>query len=624
MNTNSPKNSRTRKLSGLRKFIFWLILACMPVLFFAILELLVRLVGLGMEYPLFIPVEKQVGYLQPNPDVIKRYFSRPELAPQVSPDTLYFLAEKPADSVRIVILGESTAAGFPYGRFGSPAGMLAQRLKPLYPEKNIEIISVAMAAINTYTLRDFSDEVVAIKPDVVLIYAGHNEYLGVMGVGSALAARDSRWKTLTYIALRHSHLFQLFDSAIAELGKINAPPKQVNERTLMATVAADKNIAINSPQYQQGLRQFEENMRDIIVKYRAARVPVVLGTLACNERDQKPFSSENRDAQQLQSMLQVAADFAAAGINTEAEKHLLAAINAYPNSADAHFALGKIYTDVNNKEAAQKQFLLAKDLDLLRFRAPEAINNIILNLANEQGVFLADSQQLLRSQSPKNTIGSELMLEHLHPNSDGYFWLTEAFFQALLNNKILPESSFNLTPDQAMQWKPVSPIDDIYAAWTIAKLTADFPFTQTSKVFEMGDLNTPEKQLAAARYLGKSSWLDTTQKAFEYYQEQKNGHAAFIVIGQLSDALPMNDSLTKTAAKIAMDLQLTQLVLFYTERGLRINSSDQELLMLKAHALFIVKRFVDSKRILQQVIKLNPQHPMASEFLKESWATSLQ
>jgi tetratricopeptide (TPR) repeat protein len=263
-------------------------------------------------------------------------------------------------------------------------------------------------------------------------------------------------------------------------------------------------------------------------------------------------------------------------------------------------------------------------LDLLRFRAPEAINKIIHKLSALHGVYLADAQQLLRTQSPSNIIGSELMLEHLHPNSDGYFWLTEAFFQALLNNKILPESNFSLSAEQAINWKPVTEIDETYAHWTIAKLTSNYPFTQTSKKFVLGDLNTPEKQLAAARYLGKSSWLDATQKAFEYYQQQKNSHASLIVIGQLSDALPMNASVAKAAAKIAMDMQLTQLVLFYAERGLRIIPDDQELLMLKAHTLFLSKRYADSKHVLQNVLKLNPQHPMAGEFLKESWATALE
>lgn len=616
MNTSNPNR--------IKRFIFWLILALVPIFFFAILELAVRLLGLGADYPLFIPVEKQAGYLQPNPNVIKRYFSRPELAPQVSPDTLYFLAEKPAGSMRIVIVGESTAAGFPYGRFGSPAGMLAQRLKPLYPEKNIEIINVAMAAINTYTLRDFSKEVLAIKPDVVLIYTGHNEYLGVMGVGSALAARDSRWQTLSYIALRHSHLFQLFDSAIAGFRIGNAHPDAVNERTLMARVAADKNIPMGSQEYHQGLRQFEENMRDILAVYRGAGVPVVLGTLASNERDQAPFSSQDRGDQKLESLLKVAKDFADAGVKTEAETRLLETLKLYPLSADAHFSLAKIYSALGKKEPALASFLTAKDLDLLRFRAPESINKIIVNLSSQEGIYLADVQQILRAQSPDNAIGSEVMLEHLHPNSDGYFWLTEAFFQALTRNKILPESSFSLSAEQAINWKPVTEIDETYARWTVAKLTSDYPFTQMPKKFELGEINSPEKQLAEARYLGKNSWLDVTQKAFEYYQQQKNGHAALIAVGQLSDALPMNDSAAKTAAKVAMDMQLTQLVLFYTERGLRIKPDDQELLMLKAHGLFLSKRYADSKHTLQEVIKLNPQHPMAGEFLKESWATSLE
>ncbi len=616
MNSSNPK--------AIRKFVFWLILALIPVIFFAILELAVRLLGLGSDYPLFIPVEKQTGYLQPNPDVIKRYFSRPELAPQVSSDTLYFLAKKPADSFRIVIMGESSAAGFPYGRFGSPSGMLEQRLKPLYPEKNIEIINVAMAAINSYTLRDFAQEVAEIKPDVVLIYAGHNEYLGVMGVGSSLAARDSRWKTLTYIALRKSHLFQLFDAAIVGLRMEGAPEKPANERTLMARVAADKNIPIRSPIYQQGLRQFEDNMGDIIALFYAKNIPVVLGTLASNERDQAPFSSQARGDQKLESLLKIARDFANAGVNAESEKRYLSAVSSYPLSAGAHFELAKIYSKTGNKPEALKHYLLAKDLDLLRFRAPEDINKIIVNLSSRQGVFLADVQQGLRSETSENSIGSEFMLEHLHPNADGYFWLAEAYFQTLLNNKLLPKPDFELTAEQAINWKPITKVDEVYAHWTVAKLTSDYPFTQTPKPFAIGELDSPEKQLAAARYLGKSSWLEVTQKAFEYYQEEKDWHAALIAVGQLSDALPMNAGAAKIAAQIAMDLNLTQLVLFYSERGLRMQADDQELLMLKAHALFMAKRFADSKHILQQVIKLNPQHSMASEFLKEPWATSLE
>ena len=96
-----------------------------------ILEGGLRVVGIGQHQPLFIPVNNHPDYLQPNPDVIQRYFASPKLAPNVAIDTQFFLAQKSDDTLRIVVMGGSTAAGFPYGRFGSPAGILKHRLKGL-------------------------------------------------------------------------------------------------------------------------------------------------------------------------------------------------------------------------------------------------------------------------------------------------------------------------------------------------------------------------------------------------------------------------------------------------------------------------------------------------------------
>jgi len=611
MTSSSPQGSR--------KVVFWLILLILPVAFFALLEIGARLAGLGVQYPLFIPVENEPNYLQPNPDVIKRFFSRPELAPNVSPDTVYFLAKKPADSLRIVIMGGSTAAGFPYGRFGSPAGMLEQRLKPLYPEKHIEIINVAMAAVNSYTLRDFTPEVLAIKPDLVLIYAGHNEYLGVMGVGSSLAARDSRWKTLTYIALRHSALFQGFDSLIAGIRQGASVKKEVNEHTLMATVAENKNIPMDSAVYEQGLRQFEENMTDIITAFEQAKIPVVIGTLASNERDQAPFSSQGSDDPALVSALASANDLMQKNDFIGAKVALVATVKSYPLSADAHYALAKVFEALKNNKTAREHYLKAKDLDLLRFRAPEAINEKIRNLSAKKDVYLADVQELVRSKSSNNIIGSDMMLEHLHPTSTGYFWLAEAYFQAIEDNKLLPEHEFKLLPEQVVRLKPITEVDEQYAAWTIQKLTSDYPFAKEPKKIELGLLDTPIKKMAAERYLEKANWIDNTQSLFKYYQEQKNARAALLTAGQLSDALPMNADVALIAGRFAMELQLTQLVLFYSERGLRIEPNNEALLMLKAHTLFLMNRHLDSKKILETVLKINPQHPIAKKLLDEPW-----
>ena len=148
----SPKPQKIR-------LIFYVVLVIIPILFIAAIEGGLRLVGYGQTIPLFVPFNnvssgsETTPFLVPNPNIVERYFHRAELAPNVAPDTFLFTREKSTDTLRIVVMGGSSAAGFPFGRFGSPTGMLKQQLKYIYPNKNIELISVAMASINSYALR---------------------------------------------------------------------------------------------------------------------------------------------------------------------------------------------------------------------------------------------------------------------------------------------------------------------------------------------------------------------------------------------------------------------------------------------------------------------------------------
>ena len=57
-------------------------------------------------------------------------------------------------------------------------------------------------------------------------------------------------------------------------------------------------------------------------------------------------------------------------------------------------------------------------------------------MGRESEVFVIDGDTVMnapsRPASPKAAVGSELMLEHLHPNVDGYFVLADAFHDSLL------------------------------------------------------------------------------------------------------------------------------------------------------------------------------------------------
>jgi len=134
-----------------------------------------------------------------------------------------FPADKAPETLRIFVQGGSSAAGWPYGFGASLAGMLQQRLQASLPERNIEVITTAMTAVNSYTLMDFADEIIAQQPDAVLIYAGHNEYLGVLGVGSAISAGRTRPVVLAYLALRDLRILQLLKHSYLGLTTPAAP-----------------------------------------------------------------------------------------------------------------------------------------------------------------------------------------------------------------------------------------------------------------------------------------------------------------------------------------------------------------------------------------------------------------
>jgi hypothetical protein len=117
--------------------------------------------------------------------------------------------------------------------------MLGDRLEATHPYSDIEVVSTAMAAVNSYTLLDFVDEIIEQKPDLILIYAGHNEYLGIMGVGSAFAAKGGRFATLMHLKLKDWRLYQLLQKFYSLAMSSEVPPDKSN-KTLMSQVAKEK------------------------------------------------------------------------------------------------------------------------------------------------------------------------------------------------------------------------------------------------------------------------------------------------------------------------------------------------------------------------------------------------
>ena len=168
-------NELSEPLPFKKKAAFYAITVSIPILFFVILEVVLRSVNYMGNTELFIDPEIPTDeYYMPNPNFAARYFFYTKTIPNPSSDV--FLQTKPENAYRVFALGGSSAAGYPFGYNGTFSRVVDDVLSDAMPSRNVEIVNVATSAISSYTLFDQVDEILEHQPDAIMIYAGHNEF----------------------------------------------------------------------------------------------------------------------------------------------------------------------------------------------------------------------------------------------------------------------------------------------------------------------------------------------------------------------------------------------------------------------------------------------------------------
>ena len=586
---------------------FTLIALLLPAGLFLLIEGALRIADYGSTYPLFVPASES-GYLMPNPALIKRYFHHDATVPKVSPDTYYFREKKPENELRLVMMGGSTAAGFPYGRFGSPSGLLEARLQNAYPDKTIRVISVALSSVNSYTLRDISEDILSISPDAVLIYAGHNEYLGVMGVGSVYASRGGHLANLLFLKLKNWRTFQLAQSLLAS--DIRSAQHDSADRTVMSKIAQSSQIPFNSDIYQQGIAQLRSNLAAVLSTFNEAHVPTFISTIAANESGQRPFASAPAAGiEDLNHFLNGPA------VKRDKLKQAEAAVAATPDSADAHFALATLLAGTDDTRA-NRHFVNAMDYDQLRFRAPSVFNGVIRELARQHQVTLVDAYQKMIAASEGGHIGYNLMLEHLHPNERGYFLLANAFYYALQENHVLPAPTIFVTDSEAWLQRPLTPVDSLLGKLKIDSLTSDYPFTETPVPLTLPIARDKETALAIERFRGKGL-LSQLPDLITYYQQQDRWSDAANAASALASALPFNPETSQLAAQIALRSGQPGRAWFFARQAVSLQPDNISYQLTLAESQFKAGHKERAIAQLQQTQSQFPDNPQPAFFLKQ-------
>jgi tetratricopeptide (TPR) repeat protein len=436
-----------------KRALFWSLTLLLPLAVLACVELLFRATGLFAPEPLVVDVPDSHGaFVKFNPWITRRYFDSTDAAlPNLAPES--FARQKGPSTFRILCLGESTTAGFPFESQVPFPAQLREILAHAYPHKRIEVLNAGISAISSYVVLDLLPELLQeSNPDLVVAYLGHNEFYGVYGSGSTLFPAKKRALVTTMLRLQHFHFVQMLKRGLQAVRRrsVHSP----GNRTLMQSVVGNQEIAFGSPEYRTTMDAFRANLEAMADLCRDRGVPMVISNLVANERDQPPFHSLVDSARgpdvagTVGAALHSGDSLLAAGHLPASRARFLDALRADSNNADAWFGMGRARLAQGDSSEALRWFLGAKDRDAMRFRASGDANAIIVATASAKGLTLANMVSAFRGASPGEIVGREMMVDHLHPNPQGYYLMAETLYSALVSSGVLPppDSSFTL-PD---------------------------------------------------------------------------------------------------------------------------------------------------------------------------------
>jgi tetratricopeptide (TPR) repeat protein len=430
-------------MSRRRKWLFRLTAATLaPVLFFSLLEIGLRACGYGHPTRFLVKIAGRDA-LTTNQQFGWQFFPR---AIARAPEVCELAARKPQQGYRIFVLGGSAAMGTPQPAFGL-ARMLEAMLRERYPGVAFEVVNAAMTAVNSHVVLPIARDCCRYEPDLFLIYLGNNEVIGPYGPGTVLTPFSPSLRMIrTGILIKATRIGQLLG---AMLRPGTAGGQALPEWKGMEMFGDERlQVAGDDPRLQTVGEQFRANLSDLCAAARGAGAKVILSTVAVNLRDCAPFASRHRDGldeaerARWEKLYQAGVDLAAQGKHAEAVAQWLLAAAIDDGYAGLHFRMGRSLLATQQAEKARAHFLLACDLDALRFRADTRTNETIRAAASRwasRDVHLVDAERAFAEHpaTPHGVPGREWFYEHVHLTPEGNHLLAAAIFAQVV--AILPE-----------------------------------------------------------------------------------------------------------------------------------------------------------------------------------------
>lgn len=454
-----------------RVWLFRTIAVLFPFGCVAFVNVILYWAGIGIDTSLVISNDRLpegVFFLNPQSDIA--YGSEDLWGPE--PRT--FALPKQQDTFRVLVVGGSSVQGYPYqSELAFPRQMklvLGRQLSG----KNVEVLNAGIVGVSTKPLVDLVSQAAAASPDVIVLYAGHNEFYGIGGV--ATNARIGEFE----IQCRHFRLVQVLSSW--------RTTENATSGELISRLPNDLEISIGSALFTKAQRQYKNNLTKILNICSRARIPLLMCSVVSNLRNQSPVRSDEDSGQaereRRDQFEQQVSRLIAQEQFTAANEHLAAAKELLPKSAFIQYRQAQCLEGLGNRNDARDCYSLARDLDGCRFRAPGSFRTIVKQLASQRAnedIHFLDLEPVFAEASAHAAPGHDLFLDHVHFTIAGSWLAAKTIAKAIVEDVRGEAWNADAVPSQSERdaWLGVSVEDHLVAVGLAFMLLQQPPFDRS-------------------------------------------------------------------------------------------------------------------------------------------------
>lgn len=426
----------------IKRFTFYIILVFSPFLIWLFTEYVLNKITERFE-PLKTNRKTKSLYL--NQDYFNDFFiyELPAFYTTSSANRAIHLQKN--NRVRIFCLGASTTAGYPYNtfpQFKCPASFpnyLRAILQYNDTIPDLEILNAGCNALDCFSVLQVFKDLKKYKPDVIIVYTGHNEYFGpnefTLPKEKALLYHNHALSGLLF-RLRQTYLYQ----ALRWFIRLFAKRTQAGHQDYLDW-SKQNYVTADDPINKVVKENFQRNLTELVQLAKKFGIRVVLCTPVSNWTFPPFISKHGHDLTSQEISIWDSLETHAQTYYRE-EKYNQA-INVWQQMkdidstfADLYYQSGKVYTKLKMYGEAAFELWEAKDFDALPFRAKSFISPIVREIARIENVILADIEQFFIQISNQLLPHPTLLLEHLHPTESGYYYISLNIAQVMVQNHI--------------------------------------------------------------------------------------------------------------------------------------------------------------------------------------------